>query len=85
MGGGSFVRNEALRGDGRLACRRGGCTFATGTQLGDAEQFLQAHRGQVTFLTIDIGANNLDGCFSLSGIDANCVTTGENQVATDLP
>jgi len=63
----------------------GGCTYATGSRLGDAEQFLQAHRGQVAFLTIDIGANNINGCFSLSGIDANCVTTGENHVDTELP
>ena len=63
----------------------GSCTYATGSQLGDAEQFLQAHPGKIAFLTIDIGANNVDGCFSLSGIDSTCIQDGENQVATQLP
>src|SRR6201995_4317755 len=42
---------------------------ATGPQLGDAEAFLRAHPGQVAFLTIDIGGNDVDGCFGSSGVN----------------
>src|SRR5664280_1997306 len=63
----------------------GGCTYATGSQMGAAEAFLQSHPGQVAFLTIDIGADNVNGCFALSGIDATCIQNGENRVMSDLP
>jgi hypothetical protein len=36
-------------------------------------------------VTTDIGANNVNGCFSLSGIDLSCLRTSENQMATELP
>ena len=62
-----------------------GCSFATGTQLGDAEAFLRAHSGQVTLLTIDIGGNDVDGCASSSGINATCVQNGLNAISTNLP
>ena len=62
-----------------------GCSYSTGTQLGDAEAFLRAHTGQVAMLTIDIGANDVDGCIGSSGIEVSCVQTGLNQIATNLP
>ena len=34
------------------------CGFPTGSQLAEAEQFLTAHRGEVAFVTIDVGAND---------------------------
>ena len=40
------------------------CTYPSGSQLNEAVAFLQAHRGQVWFVTIDIGVNDaLDACF----------------------
>jgi GDSL-like Lipase/Acylhydrolase family len=36
--------------------------YQTGTQLGDAEAFLIAHRGQVAFVTIDTGGDDLLAC-----------------------
>jgi lysophospholipase L1-like esterase len=33
--------------------------FAKGTQLAEAESFLEAHKGKVALITIDIGANDL--------------------------
>jgi lysophospholipase L1-like esterase len=62
-----------------------GCSYSTGTQLGDAEAFLEAHPGQVPLLTIDIGANDVDGCLSSSGINTGCVQTGLAQITTYLP
>ncbi len=62
-----------------------GCTYATGTQLGDAESFLRAHAGHVALLTIDIGANDVDQCADSSGIDTGCVDTGVAHITTNLP
>jgi lysophospholipase L1-like esterase len=62
-----------------------GCSYASGTQLGDAEAFLRAHAGQVAMVTIDIGANNVDGCLNSSGISTSCVSSGLSQITTYLP
>jgi len=62
-----------------------GCSYATGTQLGDAEAFLRGHPGQVAFVTIDIGANNVDGCLSGQTVNATCVQSGLSSIASELP
>ncbi len=62
-----------------------GCSYTTGTQLGDAEGFLRAHAGEVAFITIDIGANDVDGCIVGTSIDPTCVTNGLQIVTTNLP
>ena len=62
-----------------------GCSYTTGTQLGDAEAFLRAHPGQVAMLTIDIGANDVDGCLGSSGVQTSCVQAGFNQISSNLP
>ena len=36
-----------------------GAGFAAGSQLAEAKAFLQAHRGEVVFVTIDIGGNDI--------------------------
>ena len=36
-----------------------GAGFAAGSQLAEAEAFLRAHRGEVAFVTLDIGGNDL--------------------------
>ena len=53
--------------------------------MGDAEAFLRSHPGQVEMLTIDIGANDVDGCIGSSGINTSCLQTGLSQITTDLP
>jgi lysophospholipase L1-like esterase len=62
-----------------------GCPFTTGTQLGDAEGFLRAHARQVAFLTIDIGANNVDACAIGAPLTDPCIATGVGQITADLP
>ena len=62
-----------------------GCSYATGTQLGDAEAFLRAHPRQVAFVTIDIGANNVDGCQVGATISATCVQNGISHITSELP
>ena len=50
------------------------CSYFTGSQLGDAEAFLSVHPGQVSFVTIDIGGNDVALCFeTLLPIDPVCV------------
>jgi lysophospholipase L1-like esterase len=65
----------------------GKCTdrYPVGTsQLDVAEQFLRDHRGQVTYLTLDIGANDVDNCASAGSIDAQCVTQGLATIVQNL-
>lgn len=48
--------------------------------------FLKAHKGHVPLVTIDIGANNVDSCFSpTNGIDASCIANGLAAAQQDLP
>jgi len=62
-----------------------GCSFSTGTQLGDAEAFLRAHPKQIAFLTIDIGGNNVDGCQSGNSVNSSCIANGVQHLTTELP
>lgn len=65
----------------------GKCTdrYPLGTsQLEVAEQFLRDHLGQVTHLTIDIGANDVAGCAAGGSIDYACVAQGTTSIATNL-
>ena len=50
-----------------------------------ASKFLRAHRGQIAFVTIDIGANDVQSCAKNGQIDFNCIATGFNAVKQDLP
>lgn len=59
------------------------CPYALGSQLAQAVSFLGTHH--VALVTIDIGANNVDGCLTASGIDETCITDGIAAAATDLP
>src|SRR5689334_6661515 len=55
-------------------------TDYTGAQIDAAVKVLQDHPGQVSPVTIDIGANDLlalvRSCTTSSGIDINCVVSG---------
>jgi lysophospholipase L1-like esterase len=57
----------------------GGCSYPQGSQLSAAEVFLAAHPGQIAFVTIDIGANDITPCFSAAGVNQTCA---ENAIAT---
>jgi lysophospholipase L1-like esterase len=65
----------------------GKCTdrYPVGTsQLQVAEQFLRDHVGQVTHLTLDIGANDVAGCAAGGSIDYACVAEGTTSITTNL-
>jgi len=64
-----------------------GCDPAGGSQMVAAERFLREHRhrGEVALLTLDIGANDLDGCEAGETIEANCVIRGAGRISANLP
>jgi lysophospholipase L1-like esterase len=53
------------------------------SQLERAEALLRS--GRVVFVTIDIGANEVEGCRSGNGFDAACVNRGLASLRTSLP
>ena len=61
----------------------GKCAYTEESQLAEAVAFLHAHR--VAFVTIDIGANNIDGCVSAAGLLQSCVDDGIKAAMYDLP
>ena len=61
------------------------CAYPQGSQLAAALAFIAAHRSQVKLITIDIGANDIDGCATATTISQSCVTQGFDSVAHNLP
>jgi lysophospholipase L1-like esterase len=55
------------------------CSYAHGSQLEEAVAFLHAHRAQVAFVTIDIGANDFP-CQA-----AECIPAGVSAIRANLP
>ncbi len=53
------------------------CRYLGGSQLAAAAGFLRAHRGRVSLITIDIGANDPDSCVTRPSIGAvaSCLGT----------
>lgn len=62
----------------------GKCRYPGGaSQLDTAVAFLRGHHGRVSLITLDIGANDVDGCASASGLDLACVVRGLAGLAVD--
>ncbi len=65
------------------------CNRRKGSQLKAAVAFLKQHHaaGEVPLITIDIGANDVDGCVSAGSIAAisACIATGENAIKQNTP
>jgi lysophospholipase L1-like esterase len=57
---------------------------AGNSQLTQAVAFLTAHKSQVKYLTIDIGANDVDGCTPGGSIDTACLVKGTATIAKNL-
>jgi len=51
------------------------CRYPGGSQLAAAASFLRAHRGRISLITIDIGANDPDSCVTRSSFGgvASCI------------
>jgi lysophospholipase L1-like esterase len=65
------------------------CDRTGGSQLAAAVAFLRAHhrKGEVPLVTIDIGANDVDGCVQEPSLGQilSCVVTGEAAIKTNTP
>ena len=59
------------------------CSYPEGNQLAAAVDFLETH--QIALITLDIGANDIDHCISVSGIDPACVEAASTAVSSNLP
>ncbi|MGH9920583.1 MAG: GDSL-type esterase/lipase family protein [Nitrososphaerales archaeon] len=84
---GLVVENLACGGETTTTMLHGGhcAKYTTGSQLGDAETFLKDHPGQVAFVTIDIGADDVLGCASNDVVNESCFETGLSKVEANLP
>lgn len=54
------------------------------SQMAYARRFLRRHRGQVAFVTISIGNNDLDACLTGGQLDLGCVEQGTREIERDL-
>ncbi|HXJ66348.1 MAG TPA: SGNH/GDSL hydrolase family protein [Actinomycetota bacterium] len=61
------------------------CPYGHGSQLAQAAYFLRHHKHNVAFVTIDIGANDVDGCLPGGVVDMACVTQGITNIETNFP
>ena len=84
-GGGEHLRLVKLGCGGETTASMIGDTgslcpddYVTGSQLGDAVEFLDEHPGQMAFITINIGSNDIGECQG----DPGCFIP---QIATNLP
>lgn len=73
-------------GETTTTMRQGGiCRYTdAASQLDAAVAFLRAHRGSVKYLTIDIGANDIDPCAASDAIDEVCVQKGLATIGQNL-
>jgi lysophospholipase L1-like esterase len=75
------LRNFACGGATTRSIMSGGstdvnCGYGTGSQLDTAVDFLKAHPGEIAFITIDIGGNDLAPCFVALDFSRDCLNTG---------
>jgi len=61
------------------------CTYSQGSQLAQALAFIRAHRSAVVLITVDIGANDIDGCAAGGVINQACIASGFAEAQSDLP
>jgi len=62
------------------------CDYKEGSQLAEAVRFLHDHQGSVALVTIDMGANDIEPCGSLSGAAQQlCIITALGNVSVNLP
>jgi lysophospholipase L1-like esterase len=74
-------------GETTVTMMRGGiCRYRAGSQLAAAVSLLRAHRTRVSLVTIDIGANDADGCVTRITLAnfASCLRQSVPRVTTNL-
>ena len=58
--------------------------FGVTSQMAAARSFLSSHTDEVGLVTLDIGANDLDRCFSSTSISTTCLRTTNSTVVHNL-
>lgn len=83
--------NLACPGETTVTFLNGGCPYwyarkylYTGSQMSAALNYLGSHAGQVSPVTLDIGANDLGNCYSNNVINTTCGNNALNTVRTNL-
>ncbi|MER5638072.1 SGNH/GDSL hydrolase family protein [Kitasatospora sp. NPDC002227] len=74
-------------GETTASMMNGGCPYPhpyQDSQLTAAIAFLRAHHGDRTLVTVDIGANDVDGCLSSGKVDLPCALNGVTTVGKNL-
>ncbi len=59
------------------------CHYAAGNQLAQAVSFIHKHK--ISLITLDIGANDIDGCVQNGTVNFVCVGQGINTIQTNVP
>lgn len=87
LGCGGESTSSMLTGRGNPDAIILGCNPSGGSQMAAAERFLRKHhrRREVAFVTLDIGANDVDGCAPQNKIDVGCVVKGVEHIHANLP
>ncbi|MFJ3902981.1 SGNH/GDSL hydrolase family protein [Streptomyces sp. NPDC090025] len=63
----------------------GKCAYGDAdSQLDAAVDFLRAHPGKVSYVTLNIGANDINACVRPNGVDTTCLTSAMQGVAANL-
>jgi lysophospholipase L1-like esterase len=62
------------------------CSYPAHSQLAEAVRFVRAHRGRISLITIDIGANDPDSCITRPSLGAvvSCVTKSFPETVANL-
>ena len=81
------LENLGCGGDSTTRMIEGGLChdYTTGDQLGDAEAFLSAHPGEVRFVTIDVGGDDIVGCALSGTVNPTCVQRALEHIVTNMP
>ncbi|HTX63070.1 MAG TPA: GDSL-type esterase/lipase family protein [Acidimicrobiales bacterium] len=62
----------------------GSCPYPAGSEIATATDFIRAHRGDVAFVTVDLGFNDIWPCLVRHTVDERCVGTNLVRIATEL-
>jgi lysophospholipase L1-like esterase len=62
------------------------CHYPAGSQLKQAVKFIRKHKHQIAFITLDIGANDVDNCLTGgTSINVACVEAGVATIQANVP
>jgi lysophospholipase L1-like esterase len=88
----STYDNLACAGETTVTMLNGGCPywyarkyFYTRSQISAALGYLGKHAGQVSPVTLDVGANDLGNCYTNKVINTTCANAALATIGTNLP